>query len=386
MLKESEEHLRDSFFLIFAHQPIYLMNSAPPIPPLKKNFDFVDTIRCISMFGIVYEHSAVLWGMHYTKTSDIWLQVMAMQFWKFATIAFFLIGGFLINYKFTEYTPLQYLGRRFKNTIKPWLFWIAILIILNLIHNWVLQMKSGDDLFEGKNPVAYFVEQLRYILFESSFWFILNFLICISILLLFKKYLYKIWFGLILACISLIYSLNLYHEWFVTHHSAALFGFVFYLWLGVYLNRYYERIMQFTRDMKWSWILITNIVFFVFSCLEVIYLAKNGSTDQYNTLRISNIFYSLSMFLLLLKIGSIKFIDKGLKPRQTTFGIYLIHQILIIRLLPEIFKWGQWNFTTFSVIENILYSILRFLVVYLIAFMVTRLLIKTKLKWVVGGS
>src|SRR5689334_3986973 len=73
--------------------------------PVKKNFDFVDTIRCISMFGIVFEHSAVLWGTKYSTIGDTLLQVITMQFWKFATIAFFLIGGFLINYKFTEYTP-----------------------------------------------------------------------------------------------------------------------------------------------------------------------------------------------------------------------------------------------------------------------------------------
>lgn len=337
------------------------------------------------MIGIVYEHSTVLWGMKYIATTDIWIQVMAMQFWKFATIAFFLIGGFLINYKFTEYTPLQYLGRRFKNTIKPWLFWIIILIILNLIHNWVLHIKSGDPLFSGMNPGDYFLEQFRYILFESSFWFILNFLICISILLIFKRYLYKLWFGLILAVISLLYSANLYQEWFVTHHSAALFGFVFYLWLGIYLNRYYDQVMTFVKTIKWRWVLIINLILFVFSCLEIIYLAKHGSKDEYNTLRISNIAYSITMFILLLKIGNIKFIDKRLKPRASTFGIYLIHQIIIIRLLPEIFKWNKWNFTTFSLFENIGYSILRFLLVYGIAFILTQLILKTRFKWVVGG-
>jgi len=354
--------------------------------PVKKSFDFVDTIRCISMFGIVYEHSAVLWGLKYTSTADTWLQIMAMQFWKFATIAFFIIGGFLINYKFTEYTPLQYLSRRFKNTIKPWLFWIIVLVMLNLLHNWILHVKSGDDLFSGMTPLSYFAEQFRYILFESSFWFILNFLICISILLIFKRYLYNLWFGLFWGVVSLVYSVNLYQEWFVTHHSAALFGFVFYLWLGVYLNRYYDQVMAFVRQFKWSWLIIINLTFFVLSCLEVIHLVNEGSNDQYNTLRISNIAYSLTMFFLLLKIGSIKFIDRKLTPRATTFGIYLIHQILIIRLLPEVFKWNKWNFTTFSVVENIGYSILRFAIVYLLAFALTHVILKTKLKWAVGGN
>ncbi|MCX2586145.1 acyltransferase family protein [Pedobacter sp. MR22-3] len=352
--------------------------------PEKKNFNFVDTIRCISMFGIVFEHSAVLWGIKYSATCDTWLQVVTMQFWKFATIAFFLIGGFLINYKFTEYTPGQYLVRRFKNTIKPWLFWILFLVIATLIQRIIIASRGGDAVFVI-SPLAYFTEEFRYILFESSFWFILNFLICISILLIFKRHLYKLWFGLIWAAVSLIYSVNLYFEWFVTHHSAALFGFVFYLWLGVYLNRYYEAVMNYIKRIKWSYIGVVNALFFFLSCLEVIYLAKHGSKDEYNTLRISNILYSLSMFVLLLKMGSVKFIDKKLEPRKTTFGIYLLHQILIIRLIPEIFKWDKWNITTFTVTENILYSMLRFALVYGLSFFLTKLLLKTKLKWTVGG-
>ncbi|RNL49622.1 acyltransferase family protein [Pedobacter jejuensis] len=350
----------------------------------KKNFNFVDTIRCISMVGIVFEHSAVLWGIKYEDKTDLYLQVASMQFWKFATIAFFLIGGFLINYKFTEYTPMQYLVRRFKSTIKPWLFWIMILVILNLVHKAVLNIKLGRSFFNG-DPVGYFSEEFRYILFESSFWFILNFLICISILLLFKKYLYKLWFGLILLLISLVYSCNLYYEWFVTHHSAALFGFVFYLWLGVYLNKYFDHVMSFVKKVKWEYVVIVNIAFFAFACCEVIFLIHHGSRDEYNTLRISNILYSLTMFVMLLKIGAVRFIDTKLKPRQTTFGIYLIHQILIIRLLPEIFKSNRWNYLYLSVGQNILASVLRFLVVYLIAFVITRLLLKTKMRWVVGG-
>lgn len=348
--------------------------------PVKQNFSFVDTIRCISMMGIVFEHSATLWGVKYISDVETWAQVITMQFWKFATIAFFLIGGFLINYKFTEYTPGQYIVRRFKNTIKPWLFWIIVLIALNVIHIVVGNLRMHDPVFKGFS-VPYFIEEIRYILFESSFWFILNFLICISILLIFKKYIYKLWFGLIWLGVSLIYSANLYAEWFLTRHSAALFGFVFFLWLGVYLNKYFEEIVSKIKQIKWHWIIILNILCFIVACLEVLYIAHLGLKDEYNTLRISNILYSLTMFILLLKIGEIKAIDHVLNPRATTFGIYLLHQILIIRLLPLILNV---DVNTISVWQNIPYSILRFLVVYLIAFGLTSLLLKTKMKWAVG--
>jgi len=351
----------------------------------KKNFNFVDTIRCISMMGIVFEHSAMLWSVNYTAKSDKILQISTMQFFKFATIAFFLIGGFLINYKFTEYTPGQYLKRRFANTIKPWLFWIMVLVIANLIRKWIVFKKESGSAILLADPVAYFTEEFRYILFESSFWFILNFLICISLLLIFKRYLYKPWFGLILFCISLVYSVNLYTEWFITRHSTALFGFIFYLWLGVYLNRYYDRVMLWVKTITWPSLIAINILCFVLACSEIYLLAELGSHDEYNTLRITNIFYSLSMFALLLKMGNIKSLDQMLTPRLTTFGIYLIHQILIIRLLPEIFKINLSNALTSNVYSTIAYSILRFAIVYLLSFFITKLLLKTRFKWVVGN-
>lgn len=354
-------------------------------PSTKKNFDFVDTIRCISMMGIVFEHSAVLWGIKFVAISDQILQIATMQFFKFATIAFFLIGGFLINYKFTEYTPAQYIQRRFTNTIKPWLFWIMILVIANLIREWVVFKKgmgSGEFL---EYPVAYFVEQFRYILFESSFWFILNFLICISLLLIFKRFLYKPWFGLILFSISLIYSVNLYAEWFVTRHSIALFGFVFYLWLGVNLNRYYDRVMLWVKHVSWPVMLMGNTVFFILACAEVYVLTELGSHDEYNTLRITNIFYSFSMFALMLKMGDIKSLDQALTPRKSTFGIYLIHQLLIIRLLPEIFKIKVFIAASSSVYMAIGYSFLRFATVYLLSFTIAKLILRTRFKWIVGN-
>ncbi|MGE6218366.1 acyltransferase family protein [Nubsella zeaxanthinifaciens] len=350
----------------------------------KKNFDFVNTIRCISMMGIVWEHSASLWGVKYSNSGDTALQIASMQFFKFATIVFFLIGGFLINHKFTEYTASQYIKRRFSSTVKPWLFWIMVLVIANVIQKWIVYHKGGTETFLD-HPFAYFIEQFRYILFESSFWFILNFLICITLLLLFKKYLYKIWFGLVLLFISLIYSANLYFEWFVTRHSIALFGFVFYLWLGVYFNRYYEPVLTWINKISWWKMLAMNMFTFVLACVEIWMLMERGSHDEYNTLRISNIAYSLTMFMLLLKFGNIKIIDKYLTPRKSTFGIYLIHQILIIRLLPEIFKGRPWIAQELSVYQNIGYSLLRFLIVYLISLLVTKALQNTKWKWLIGN-
>lgn len=349
---------------------------------LPKNFDFVDTIRCISMIGIVFEHCSVLWDDIYLSFGDKFIQAAFMQFFKFATIAFFLIGGFLINHKFTEYSPIQYLRNRFKNTIGPWLFWICILVVLNAIHIQFLHWKLGSPETVNLNFIA---EQIQHIVFYSSFWFILNFLICISILLIFKKYIYHWQFGLFWGLISLIYSLNLYQHWFVTEHSTALFGFIFYLWLGVYLNRYYDKVSTFIQTLSWKYLIGLNIILFLLSIAEILYLMDLGSDDAFNTLRLSNILYSLSMFAFLLKVGPIPKLTKLLEPRQTTFGIYLLHQILIIRLLSEILRPGKFQVNEMVIGEAVLYTVSRFLVIYLLSFLLVKLILKTRAKWIIGA-
>jgi hypothetical protein len=174
--------------------------------PKTKNFSFVDSIRCISMIGIVIEHCGVVSPNHYSRQFENIIESSIIQSFKFSTIAFFLIGGFLINHKFDEYTPFQYLKNRFKKTIKPWLFWICMLIMLSVLDRYIAHARGSQMGLIGSNIFLYIFQSFIRIVLISPYWFILNFLICITILLLFKKHLYNLWFGLVLALFSLFYS------------------------------------------------------------------------------------------------------------------------------------------------------------------------------------
>lgn len=352
----------------------------------KVSFDFIDSIRCVAMIGIVFEHCTVLGE---PKTSDFYLgmlHVSVMQFFKFATIVFFLIAGFLINHKFTEYTPGQYLKNRFKNTIKPWLFWLHVLLLCNIGSLLFRAFKFRESQILPDNFFHYLGEQYYHIIVSTSFWFILNFLICISILLLFKRYIYKLWFGLNLCCVSLFYGLNLYHGWIITNHTTALFGFVFYLWIGAYANRYHKELFAFINKVPmWCFIIITAF-FFVLADLETLYLKSLAINDIYNTLRVSNILYSLSFFLILLKIGSIGFINKYFKPRSSTFGIYLIHHIVILHIITELFRPLKIDINHLTLSQATGYTILRFVITYSITMLIVMLIRRTKLKWSIGAA
>jgi len=353
--------------------------------PQKKNFNFVDTIRCISMIGIVMEHCSMVPSNHYNRLFDRITETSIIQSFKFSTIAFFLIGGFLINHKFQEYTPGQYLKNRFKKTIGPWLFWILIFIALTTLDRYIAYTKGGDVGQLVTEPFKFICMLFFRIVMFSPYWFILNFLICISILLVFKKYLYNIWFGAILSLFSLFYSINIYAGWIETTHTTAILGFVFYLWLGVYFNKYYDKVIWLINAVSWSKIVIITIISFAIAVAESTYLNHIGIEDAYNTLRLSNIVYSLIMFVLLLKIGNINWLQQNLKPRETTFGIYLLHIIIIDRGLPLIFQPLKLNVLEFTIWQDIGTLLLRFLITYGTCFLLTRLIGRTKMKWAVGN-
>lgn len=349
----------------------------------KKNFDFVDTIRCISMMGIVWEHSSIISIELYTDSASLLLQSMSIQAFKFVTIAFFLIAGFLINHKFQEYSSTQYLKNRYKNTVKPWLFWTLLFITLTILERLVVLFKGLDAGMFTANFPLYFYKLVIRTLFFSPYWFILNFLICITILLAFKRVLYEKWFGVSLGIVSLIYSINLHFRWFETTHSAALFGFVFYLWLGVYLNRYFNQFKNFVSKLSWLIIWVSIFISFLGSVAEAFYLVDTGLKDAYNTLRISNIIFSLVVFVALFKMGPLKSIQK-LAPRQTTFGIYLIHFIILENMLPLIFDPLKLDYAEFNILTNTAITFVRFLIAYVLSFYLTKFLVTTKAKWLVG--
>lgn len=339
------------------------------------------------MIGIVFEHTEKFGSTNYASFYTSMLQVSFLQFFKFATIAFFLIAGFLINHKFTEYTPWQYLKNRFKSTIGPWVLWINVLILVDIIN----LLFIAYFLYNGERHMPspfldYLLSSYYYIIINTSFWFILNFLICIAILLLFKRFIYNLVFGGILALTSLFYSLNLYHGWIRTQHTTALFGFVFFLWLGAYMNKHIDVLYRFIRGISWLWLVGITTILFLFADLEIIYLKSIGLEDAYNTLRLTNILYSLSFFLILFKIGSIQFVNKIFQPRKTTFGIYLIHQLVILHFLEGIFHPFHWYVGSMTSIEAIFYSILRFIIAYFISMLIVRVLLLTKLRWTIGGG
>lgn len=100
-------------------------------------------------------------------------------------------------------------------------------------------------------------------------------------------------------------------------------------------------------------------------------------------MRPTNILYSLCFFFMLLKIKNYRFTN-FLKPRETTYGIFLIHYILVYSLLPVLFPSLRFGINDLSFAQVWCYLIARFLIVYILSYLLTRGLNSTKAKWLVG--
>jgi len=362
-----------------------MQNLIDQAPVVKRNYDFVDTIRCISMIFIVVEHSIYFEPVNYHPVGFTALfYTGTLQFSKFGTICFFLLAGFLIGDKFTDYTPLQYLRRRFDSTIWPWLFWSVLFIIIvnfNLIFNKLLM--HPDPMPQGMTTNAYLWFYIKLTYLYTMYWFIPNFLFCIALLLIFKKHLYNYVFGTILLMCTLFYSVNIYYTWIPAGHTTAIFGFVFFLWMGANLNKNWQKINAWiTRTPLSLWIVLT-IFTFVFGVAETQFLTSLHNSDPNNSLRFSNILYSLSTFFLLLKIRNFSFVQ-FLKPRETTYGVYLIHYIIVVVVMRSVFDSFNINVNTLSPVYLLLYQLTRFLFVYSIVVTIVMLINKTKLKRLIG--
>ncbi len=335
------------------------------------------------MMSIVIEHSISFDSAQYAPTDKLSIITFTtiVQCIKFGTIAFFLLAGFLIGEKFTTYTPLQYLKRRLDNTILPWIFWSLFFLGTMVLNDVISAYQFNHGQFEP-NYTARFFNYFKVIYLYSSYWFIPNFLICIGILLLFQRYLYSYWLGAGLLLFTVLYMFNIYYEWIEPRHSTAIFGFVFFLWLGAQFNKHLAGLEKWLdKTSVWMWVAL-SIITGIIGIQEILYL-KPHSIDAFNTLRASNILYSLCFFFLLLKMKNFKFINY-LKPRETTYGIYLIHYIIVAMALPLIFPSLRFGIKHLSYGEVWLYLPARFIIAYSITFVIVTLINKSRAKWLIG--
>jgi hypothetical protein len=165
----------------------------------------VTNIRFLSMITIVAMHSEIF----QVTFSGNQLNVIISQILKFGTIGFFMISGFLLGHKLSEVNPSVYFKRRLRSTFRPWLFWAVLFSMISLINQSLDRKIIFVDIYK----------QIIDTLFFSNYWFVVNFLFALGILLLFRKRFQNLWFNCLLLLCSLFYGINLYFAWIPSNHT-----------------------------------------------------------------------------------------------------------------------------------------------------------------------
>lgn len=348
---------------------------------------FVSNVRFLSMAAVVLLH-CIGWaaGLAGMSPTDGFVRSLLQPF-KFGTIGFFMISGFLMEESLTRRRPWEFLKRRLRRVAAPWAIWFLLCFTL-LFASDALHARVRIHSLRGGFLLIF--HGLNNVLFSTPYWFIPNLLIALCVLLLCRRFRCDLRLGGVLLLLSLFYGFNAYAQWIpLRSHTEALLGFVFYLWLGGWGARNLKEIERWIGCVSMISLVAAAAVAGLVALRESDFLAEVVGSDSMNTLRISNQIYSVIIVLAIFKLS------KAIWPslvnvRTTTFGIYLIHTVVLLLLggivnhaiLPPAVR-AAWSLGPGIMV---CLSLVVFAVTYGCSLGLTELLLKqSRLRWMVGS-
>lgn len=345
----------------------------------KVSYAFVDMVRFLATFGIVFIHSYVpMHGMetnafvHHLPHAEYYLYVK--QVFKFSTICYFLIAGFLLADKSIESSPFAYYLRRLNVIAVPYLLAVTLFIAALALQSYLVQ---GQHI-----TVAYIIEIIKYVILYSPFWYVPNYLLCLLVIVCFSRYASSIYFG---AVLLLITACNTWYNVYAGNnhtHTTALTGFIFYMWLGMYIKK-----KNLAAAMQNAGPLVTGsllLLLYILSNCETYYMLYHTHiAETLNTLRISNQLYSVAFFVFIVSCCKKPANFGILNPRRETYGIYLYHSFFTFILISIAEQWISSRFGidlfSYNVYQVILLTFVSFAISYIATTAVVKFLLKYKL-------
>ena len=348
---------------------------------------FVNNVRFLSMAGVVSVHCIStmfsLSGLSSLAGLERWMR----QPVSFDVIGFFLISGFLMEEGLRRRTPAEYLKRRLKRIVAPWMFWYSLYFVIILAND---AMHGRIAHLSWREGALFAFHTLLDCLFTSAYWFVPNLLLALCVLLACRRFSLDLWIGWVFLALSLFYGLNIHAHWIpIQDHTEALLGFVLYLWLGMWAARNFDAIQSWTGRIGTPVLLALAALAALAALWESSVLFAAGDHHSMNTLRLCNQAYSILIVLAIFRLRR-PIWPRAANVRATTFGIYLIHPIVlwIIRGLIKRSTSGavaslSWGWAAAAVI---CLSLCFFAVIYGTSLSLTSwLLDHPRLRWLVGA-
>jgi len=297
--------------------------SHPVVEKKRPEYLFIHTVRFWSMLAIVFIHSAGAFTK-YEAVSTTQISLLLQPF-KFGTIGFFLISGFLVGDRLPDSDRISYLRRRANRLIPAWLVWFGLTVAFNTYRS-IVKLHAATISAGILLSTSYGVG-VRC-LTETALWFIPNFMLALTCIVILRRWLNDLRLGAVLLAVNLFYGVNVYTRWLPSRHTEALFAFVFYLWLGAWCSLRKDRILSWAAGQSLWRLIFWACVAAGIAVVETFILKAHNSPDEYNSLRFGNQIYSVLIVILLLRIKRRSW-PAFINVAETTYGVYLIHGMVI---------------------------------------------------------
>jgi hypothetical protein len=303
-----------------------------------------------------------------------------MELGRVGTINFFIISGFFFANKIQQFTVVGYLRYRLFSIIIPWLLFVVLFVLMQLV-----QIVTLPKLFV-QNPAATATLAFNLFIaaiFHAAFWFIPLSILSACLLIVCKKFINTLWFGTLLGGITVFYCINLYHGWVSVNHARSFVGYVFFMWLGVQVKVHLQWVKIFVEKLLW-WLLVPAIaVLAMLACREGWVLKSAGCKDAFASIRFSNILLSLLLFAAVLKVPQKAWVGK-INPHKYIYGIYLVHSLVLLKLMPLMSKFVLTRHMFGNFGEAILTQLLFFACVVTITYGLVLGIKNSQLRFLIG--
>src|SRR6056297_760202 len=205
----------------------------------KDRLDYLDYLRVVACFSVIIVHVSAM-GIVSSESGSFYYKgiILFNRFFKYTTPVFLFLSGItsFYGYRNREYKYLDFLSRRLKTVVVPFVLWSSIYYVI-LVYTGAYDF---NILFYIKNLILgnmsyhlYFIPILLQMYFLSSIF----------------NYLFEKLEGgkvIIIALIINIISLNIYFPFSDRFFSKYI---IFYI-LGIYLTKEYEKFIKFSRKIK----------------------------------------------------------------------------------------------------------------------------------------
>ncbi len=314
----------------------------------------ITNLRALAIILVVLGHSIIIyksgWNYYTTSQDCQLLNYICLFIYLFHMPLFFSISGYLFIDSCTKKKFSAILKNKFKRLIIPYL-------IIGILWVYPIRIISNYSGFFGHSFLYNVIINIILGLDNGHLWFLPSLFLMFIISYFLEKYVKnkKIKFILILFMFLLGHILNL--SW-----VSETLKFIIWFYFGNFIRKY-----SLENKMKYRKIFIVTTIFFI--CMYFITYNLNAY--------ISLLFkycVCLTIIPLLYNIISNKEIFLMQKISSRSFGIYLFHSPLI--------------YLTFCFLPNInplLMLLINFFCFGLVAYFISKQLINSKLKFIIGG-